>query len=101
MEEPIPWRIRAMHITGYIGASINIIWDPSKMRRPMIKGNFRALYRSENIAMGTVATWAFELRSKKRKNFTDIVQGLRTEIWSKSGFRGEAVNSHRKKVTIQ
>jgi hypothetical protein len=55
MDELMPWRTRARHMTQYVGASMNITWLPVRRTRPATSGSRRALYFSESIAIGIVA----------------------------------------------
>lgn len=55
MDELMPWIIRASTISQYVGASMSMICDPMSITWPETKGQVLILYRSENMAIGTVA----------------------------------------------
>jgi len=82
IEEPAPCKIRAIHITEYFGASINMICEPTIATRPMISGILRVLYRSENMAAGMVA--GYRNQKKLAVDFylvlnTNMLRDQRTE----------------------
>jgi hypothetical protein len=51
----IPWSTRAIAMIQYFRDSMSNIWDPARASRPIIKGPFLDLSRSEYQAMIGVA----------------------------------------------